>query len=251
MLSIFPCVSRSSVCLLWRNVYLGLWPIFNQLGCCFFDIQLHECLYILEMNLLSVPSFANTFFYSEGCLSISFMVQAKGLKKKRTSLQRECFCYTNIIQDESFYFFSMKKMHAFLLPLSFLSGAERHSYYISVVSITMVSHQLVRMVQTVWLTTQLTETWGRRSLERRRLVGADLCDPELKTQLSGTVMHFMNTLHNSNIYSRAKVKTRYSMMCVSVISENFPNNLESLVRELLNKCLNPVADTVPPDKNAL
>ena len=39
------------------------------------------------------------------------------------------------------------------------------------------------------------------------------------------------------------------MMCVSVISENCPNNLESLVRELLNKCLNPVADTVLPDKN--
>ena len=75
-----------------------------------------------------------------------------------------------------------------------------------------------------------------------------VCDPEIKTQLSGTVMHFMNTLHNSNIYSRAKVKTRYCTMCVSVISENFPDNLEPLVREILNKCLSPVADTVPPDK---
>ena len=28
MLKIFPCVSWPSVCLLWRNVYLVLWPIF-------------------------------------------------------------------------------------------------------------------------------------------------------------------------------------------------------------------------------
>ena len=74
MLSIFPCVYWSSVCLLWRNIYLGLWPIFFKLGCCCFDIELHECLYILEMNLLSVPSFANISFYSEGCLSVLFMV---------------------------------------------------------------------------------------------------------------------------------------------------------------------------------
>ena len=30
-----------SVCLLWRNVYLELTPIF-RLGCLFFDIELHE-----------------------------------------------------------------------------------------------------------------------------------------------------------------------------------------------------------------
>ena len=35
MLSIFSCASWSSVCLPWRNVYLGLLPIFG-LGCLFF-----------------------------------------------------------------------------------------------------------------------------------------------------------------------------------------------------------------------
>ena len=35
MLSIFSCASWPSVCLLWRNVYLGLLPIFG-LGCLFF-----------------------------------------------------------------------------------------------------------------------------------------------------------------------------------------------------------------------
>ena len=33
-----------------------------------------NCLYILEMNPLSVASFANIFSHSEGCLFILFMV---------------------------------------------------------------------------------------------------------------------------------------------------------------------------------
>ena len=43
MLSIFSCVCWQSICLLWRNVYLGLLPIFG-LGFCFFDIELHKLL---------------------------------------------------------------------------------------------------------------------------------------------------------------------------------------------------------------
>ena len=42
MLSILSCVCWQSVYLLWRNVYLGLLPIFG-LGC-FFAIELHELL---------------------------------------------------------------------------------------------------------------------------------------------------------------------------------------------------------------
>ena len=74
MLSIFSCAFGPSVYLLWRNVYLELLPIF-LLGC-FFDIELHELLvlYILEIKLLLVASFANTFSHSEGCLFILFMV---------------------------------------------------------------------------------------------------------------------------------------------------------------------------------
>ena len=33
-----------------------------------------SCLYILEINLLSVVSFTNIFSHSEGCLSVLFMV---------------------------------------------------------------------------------------------------------------------------------------------------------------------------------
>ena len=33
-----------------------------------------SCLYILEINLLSVASFANIFSHSEGCLFVLFMV---------------------------------------------------------------------------------------------------------------------------------------------------------------------------------
>ena len=33
-----------------------------------------SCLYILEINRLSVASFANIFSHSEGCLLVSFMV---------------------------------------------------------------------------------------------------------------------------------------------------------------------------------
>ena len=73
MLKIFSCTSRPSVCL-WRNSYLGLLPIF-WLRCLFFDIELvMSCLYILEINPLSVALFANIFSHSESCLFILFMV---------------------------------------------------------------------------------------------------------------------------------------------------------------------------------
>ena len=41
---------------------------------CFFDIDLHELFYVLEINLLSITSFANIFSHSVGCLFILFMV---------------------------------------------------------------------------------------------------------------------------------------------------------------------------------
>ena len=74
MLSIFSCASWPSVCLLWRNVYLGLLPIF-WLGC-FFNIELHELFIYLEINPLSVDLFANIFSYSEGCLFVLFVVSS-------------------------------------------------------------------------------------------------------------------------------------------------------------------------------
>ena len=67
-LSIFSCAFWPSVYLLWRNVYLSLLPIF-RLGFLFFLIlSCMSCLYILEINPLSVASFANIFSRSVGCL---------------------------------------------------------------------------------------------------------------------------------------------------------------------------------------
>ena len=73
MLSIFSCASWPSVCLLWRNVYLGLPPIF-RLGYFFFILSCVSCLYILEINPLSVALFANIFSHSEGCHFVLLMV---------------------------------------------------------------------------------------------------------------------------------------------------------------------------------
>ena len=52
MLSIFSCTCWSSVYVLWRNVCLGLLTIF-QLGC-IFVVEIHELLYVLEIEPLLV-----------------------------------------------------------------------------------------------------------------------------------------------------------------------------------------------------
>ena len=74
MLTILSCVCWQSVGLLWRNVYLGLLPIFG-LGCFIFLIlTCMSYLYILEINPFSIDLFANIFSHSEGCLFFLFMV---------------------------------------------------------------------------------------------------------------------------------------------------------------------------------
>ena len=60
-MSIFSCICWPSVCLLWRNVCLGLLFVFLALSCM-------SCLYILEIKPLSVVSFAIIFFHYESCL---------------------------------------------------------------------------------------------------------------------------------------------------------------------------------------
>ena len=72
MLSIPSCVCWQSVDLLWRNVYLDLLAILDWVY--IYDIELHELLYILEINPLSFTSFATIFSHSEGCLLVLFMV---------------------------------------------------------------------------------------------------------------------------------------------------------------------------------
>ena len=75
MSGIFSSTYWLSVFPLWRNVYLGLLPIFH-LGCWVFLLLLScmRCLYILEIKPLSVASFANIFSHCVGCLFILFMV---------------------------------------------------------------------------------------------------------------------------------------------------------------------------------
>ena len=73
MLSIFSCASWPSVCLLWWNVYLGLLLILIGLFV-FLILSSMSCLYILEINPLSVASFANIFSHSEDCIFVWFMV---------------------------------------------------------------------------------------------------------------------------------------------------------------------------------
>ena len=76
MLSIFSCVSHLYVFFGEMSIYVFFllfdWVVFLVLSCM-------SCLYILEINPLSVISFAITFSHSEGCLftllRVSFAVQ--------------------------------------------------------------------------------------------------------------------------------------------------------------------------------
>ena len=65
MWSTFSCACWSSVCVLWRNVYLGLLSIFGW----FFDIEYVSCLCILDIKPLSVASF-DFIPFIWGCLFI-------------------------------------------------------------------------------------------------------------------------------------------------------------------------------------
>ena len=58
---------------LWRNVSLGLCPLFGWVVC-FLVLSYMSCLYVLKINPLSFVSFAIIFSHSEGCLFILFIV---------------------------------------------------------------------------------------------------------------------------------------------------------------------------------
>ena len=73
MLSIFSCISWPSACLLWRNVYLGLLPIFWQ-GCLCFGCWATWVVYKFCRLIPYQLQFANFFSHSMGCLFVLFVI---------------------------------------------------------------------------------------------------------------------------------------------------------------------------------
>ena len=74
MMSNFSCASWPSVCLFWRNIYLGFLHIF-WLNCLFvFVVELYELFVYFGNSPLLTTSFANIFCHSVICLLVLFMV---------------------------------------------------------------------------------------------------------------------------------------------------------------------------------
>ena len=83
MLSVSSCAFWPSVCLLWRNGLFRSSAHFSIELFVFLIVSCISCLYILEINPLSVASFANIFSHSVGCLFVLFMVSFAVPKKKK------------------------------------------------------------------------------------------------------------------------------------------------------------------------
>ena len=95
MLSIFSCVCYPSVCLLWRNVCLGLFPLFDWVVC-FSGLELYELpMYFRNESFVScficyyfLPSWGLSFH-----LSYSFLCSAKVFKFNQVPLVYFCFYF--------------------------------------------------------------------------------------------------------------------------------------------------------------
>ena len=71
MLVIFSCAYWPSVGPLWKDVYLGLLPIFFHF---FFILSYMSCLYLLKINPYGLYCMQIFFSHSVSCLFILFMV---------------------------------------------------------------------------------------------------------------------------------------------------------------------------------
>ena len=66
----------------------------------FLTLSYMSCLHIVEINLLSVASFANIFSHSEGCISVLFMISFA--VQKKTIIQKDIWTpnvYCNAINN--------------------------------------------------------------------------------------------------------------------------------------------------------
>ena len=99
MLSIFSCAWWPSLCVLWENVCLGLLPIFFY---CVVVIYIYilscvNCLYTLDINLLSATLFANIFSHFQGHLFVvNFLCCANAFKFDKIPF-KNCFAFTYIL----------------------------------------------------------------------------------------------------------------------------------------------------------
>ena len=121
-----PYVLRSpSVCLLWRNTYFGLPTIF-WLSCFVFWYWDELFIYIiLEINPLSVASFANTISYHEGCLFALFMVSfamQKLLSLIRSNLLIFVFISITLGGGSKIFPWFMSECSAYDFPYEIYSG---------------------------------------------------------------------------------------------------------------------------------
>ena len=63
-----------NLCIFFGEMSIYVFRPFLDWDVCFLILSCMCCLHILEINPLSVASFANIFSHSEGCLFVLFMV---------------------------------------------------------------------------------------------------------------------------------------------------------------------------------
>ena len=78
-----------------KNVCLVLWPIFLIGSLIFLELSCRSCLYIFEINSLSVASFAIIFSHSEGCL-FTLLIASFAVQKLLILIRSHLFIFAFI-----------------------------------------------------------------------------------------------------------------------------------------------------------